>query len=105
MIGGAGGSRITTGITFSIIKHLFMNETLTNSINEKRLHHQLAPMELNYETGFESAIVEELSLKYGHVMVENKPDGGFSAVVAISKSDGGIEAVVDPRRGGGIETF
>lgn len=105
VIGGAGGSRIPTGMAFSIIKHLFMNETLTDSIAARRLHHQLAPMELLYETNFDEAIVEELNQKYGHKMVENKPDGGFAAVVGISRNEGGVEAVIDPRRGGGVEIF
>lgn len=104
MIGGAGGSRIPTGVTFSMIKYLFMKESLTDAINSRRLHHQLTPMDLLYETGFDENIVAELGQKYGHNMVENKPDGGFAAVVGIARnSDGLIEGVTDPRRGGGIE--
>lgn len=86
-----------------MIKHLFMNESLTDAISARRLHHQLAPMELLYETDFNMTIVEELNKKYGHQIVENKPDGGFAAVVGISKKNGIIEGVVDPRRGGSIE--
>lgn len=80
-----------------------MNESLTDAINSRRLHHQLAPMELLYETDFDLKIVEELNQKYGHKIVENLPDGGFAAVVGISKKDGVIEGVIDPRRGGGTE--
>lgn len=80
-----------------------MNETLTDAINARRLHHQLAPMQLSYETDFDIEIAEELNQIYGHTIVENTPDGGFAAVVGISKKDGVIEGVVDPRRGGGIE--
>lgn len=103
MIGGAGGSRIPTGVAFSMIKHLFMKESLTEAISSRRLHHQLAPMDLLFETGFDAGIVAELKQKYGHNTVENKPDGGFAAVVGISKTSDGIEGVTDPRRGGGIE--
>lgn len=105
VIGGAGGSRIPTGVTFSLVKHLFMNYTLTESINARRLHHQLAPMELLYETNFDDRIVAELSSRYGHKVVENKPDGGFAAVVGISRQGDKIEAAIDPRRGGGFEIF
>lgn len=81
-----------------------MNETLKDAIGSRRLHHQLAPMELLYETNFDASIVTELA-KYGHVMVENPPDGGFAAVVGISNKNGEIEGVIDPRRGGGVEIF
>lgn len=105
VIGGAGGSRIPTGIAFSLVKHLFMGETLEESIDSRRLHHQLAPMELLYETDFDAKVVEELSRVYGHKMVENRPDGGFAAVVGISTKNGDVEASFDPRRGGSIEIF
>lgn len=105
IIGGAGGSRIPTGVAFTLIKHLFMNETLKDAIGSRRLHHQLAPMELLYESDFDASIVDELQTKYGHVVVENFPDGGFAAVVGISKKNGEIEGVIDPRRGGGVEIF
>lgn len=105
IIGGAGGSRIPSGVAFSLVRHLFMKETLTNSISERRLHHQLFPMELRYETNFEQGIVTELNQKYGHRVVENERDGGFAAVVGIAKNNGEIEGAIDPRRGGSVETF
>lgn len=104
IIGGAGGTRITTGVAFSMIKHLFMNEPITEAINTRRLHHQLAPMNLLFETNFDQTIVDGLK-QFGHNLVENPPDGGFAAVVGISKINGVIEATTDSRRGGGIEYF
>lgn len=105
VIGGAGGSRIPTGVVFSMIKNLFMGSNLTESINARRLHHQLAPNDLRYETGFDQAIVDELRTKYGHNTVENTYDGGFAAVVGISKADDKVEGVIDVRRGGSVEYF
>jgi gamma-glutamyltranspeptidase / glutathione hydrolase / leukotriene-C4 hydrolase len=105
VIGGAGGSRIPSGVIFSMIKHLYMKKTLEEAINSRRLHHQLAPMQLLYETDFDMDIVNELNQKFGHKVVENKPDGGFAAVVGISTRGGVVEGVTDPRRGGGIEIF
>jgi gamma-glutamyltranspeptidase / glutathione hydrolase / leukotriene-C4 hydrolase len=105
VIGGAGGSRIPTGVAFSMIKHLFMNESLKDAVNSRRLHHQLAPMNLLYETDFDMEIITELNQKFGHKIIENKPDGGFAAVVGIAKRNGKIEGVIDPRRGGGVEIF
>jgi gamma-glutamyltranspeptidase / glutathione hydrolase / leukotriene-C4 hydrolase len=80
-----------------------MHESLTDSIDARRLHHQLAPMNLLYETGFDMSIVNELNQKFGHRIVENKPDGGFAAVVGIAKVNGKAEGAIDPRRGGSIE--
>jgi gamma-glutamyltranspeptidase / glutathione hydrolase / leukotriene-C4 hydrolase len=105
VIGGAGGSRIPSGVVFSVIRHLYMNESLAEAIDARRLHHQLAPMELRYETGFDMNIVNELNQRLGHKIVENKPDGGFAAVVGISNIDGMVEGVIDPRRGGSVEIF
>lgn len=81
-----------------------MNETLTNAINSRRLHHQLAPMNLLFDTDFDHTIVDGLKI-FGHNMVENPSDGGFAAVVGISKIGDEIEASTDIRRGGGIEYF
>jgi gamma-glutamyltranspeptidase / glutathione hydrolase / leukotriene-C4 hydrolase len=104
IIGGAGGSRIPSGITFAMIQHLYMNQSISEAISSRRLHHQLAPMNLLFETNFDSNIVEDLK-KFGHTLVENKPDGGFAAVVGISKIGDKIEGTTDVRRGGGIEIF
>lgn len=87
-----------------MILHLYMNETLTNAINSRRLHHQLAPMNLLFDTDFDQTIVDGLKI-FGHNMVENPSDGGFAAVVGISKIGDEIEASTDIRRGGGIEYF
>lgn len=85
-----------------MIQHIFMKKTLTEAINMRRLHHQLAPMDLRYETGFDQGIVDELRDKHGHRVLENTPDGGFAAVVGIAKNDDDIEPVIDIRRGGSV---
>lgn len=105
IIGGAGGTRITSGVAFTIIRHLFMNESLNDAIVARRLHHQLAPMKLQYETNFDADIIQELGERFGHELLENTPDGGFAAVVGISQRNGIVEGVIDPRRGGGVEIF
>lgn len=81
-----------------------MNESLGEAINARRLHHQLAPMNLQFDTDFDQAIVDGLK-KFGHELVENPPDGGFAAVVGISKIGDVIEASTDIRRGGSVEYF
>lgn len=98
--------KIPTGVAFTIMKHLMMNETLSNSIAARRIHHQLAPMELQYESGFDAEMVESLASIFGHKVVETKPDGGFAAVVGIAiTEDEDPQGVVDPRRGGSVEFY
>lgn len=62
-------------------------------------------MRLQYETGFDQNILDELENKYMHELQENTPDGGFSAQTAIAIQDGLIEAHFDKRRGGNTIVF
>lgn len=82
-----------------------MKKSLNEAISARRLHHQLVPYELQYESGFDEKTLKDLSEKFGHELLENKPDGGFAAVTAISVVDGKVEAAFDPRRGGSVEIF
>lgn len=102
IIGGAGGTRITTGTAFCMIKHLFLNESLSDSIAIRRIHHQLSPMQLHYESNFNNEIIDTLENIYGHKVEEEQPNK-FASIVGISKIDGKAEGVFDPRRGGSVE--
>jgi gamma-glutamyltranspeptidase/glutathione hydrolase/leukotriene-C4 hydrolase len=105
VVGAAGGSRIPTGIFATIYNHLYMQQSLVDAVAARRLHHQLMPLELQWETGFDAEILRELNENFGHSLVESTPDGGFAAVTGIAVVDGKIEACFDPRRGGGVEVF
>lgn len=87
-----------------MIRHLWMNDTLYNSIKEKRLHHQLMPMLIQYEYGFDDKILEGLKTK-GHKMIPIMVQRGFSAVTGISKAHKIMEASPDVRRNGSIAVF
>lgn len=103
IVGGAGGSRITTATVSLILRYIFFGEDLETVLNAKRLHHQLAPMWVDYETGFDEAILEGLR-KRGHVVKEKTPDAGFAAATAIVKNSlNKISAAFDSRRGGSVE--
>lgn len=127
LIGSAGGSRITTSVAYvscgefvtstrsftkfwvyllsqTIINHLWLNHTLSESIKKRRIHHQLLPMQIYYEDGFDQKSVNAL-LSFGHKMVEEKAQIGFSAVTAISRVSGKIEAVTDMRRHGSFAIY
>ncbi|KAG5666824.1 hypothetical protein PVAND_014834 [Polypedilum vanderplanki] len=105
IVGGAGGSKIPTAIFATIFNHLYLEKSLSEAIEARRIHHQLTPLELQFETNFDSGIIKELNEKFEHSLLENKPDGGFAAVTGIAITNGKIEASFDPRRGGGIEIF
>lgn len=76
-----------------------MNESLQDAIDAKRIHHQLMPMHITFEAGFDEATLDEL-VKRGHRLERESSTPGFSAVTGISKSRGYVEAAADARRNG-----
>lgn len=103
VVGGAGGSKITTSVALVILKHLWFGEDLERAMNERRLHHQLFPMAIQYETDFDEVIVEGLAA-IGHNYTISSTSG-FAALTAISKKDNNLSAVYDERRGGNSTIF
>ncbi|XP_023015721.2 glutathione hydrolase 1 proenzyme isoform X3 [Leptinotarsa decemlineata] len=103
--GGSGGTKITTAVALTVIKHLWFGMDLKSAINEMRLHHQLFPMKIIFESGYKKKgmdIVDGLH-KIGHEY-DYKDDYGFAAVAAIAKnpSTGEIVGVCDDRRPGSV---
>ncbi|KAG5666826.1 hypothetical protein PVAND_014836 [Polypedilum vanderplanki] len=105
IVGASGGSRIPTGIFSTIFNHLYLKKSLKDAIGTRRLHHQLFPPQLQYETGFDSEIIKELNEKFGHLLLENTQNDNFAAVTGIAINNGKIEASFDPRRGGSVKIF
>lgn len=101
--GSAGGSRITTATLLLIVRHLYFGEDLEDIIKNPRIHHQLAPMSVEYEQGFDQSVVDELTAR-GHTMKQAASDAGFAAITAIirDRSDK-LTATWDPRRSGSTE--
>lgn len=79
-----------------------MNDTLKEAIYAKRIHHQLLPMEVVYEEGYDPEILDGLR-QIGHRVTKGVTVIGFTAVTAISRAKGYVEAVFDPRRYGSIQ--
>lgn len=51
--GAAGGSMISTATAWVAIQNLWFGRDIKEAIDSKRLHHQLYPMTLQYESGFD----------------------------------------------------
>ncbi|XP_074040755.1 glutathione hydrolase 1 proenzyme [Leptinotarsa decemlineata] len=103
VIGGAGGPKITTSVAVVIMRHLWFGMDLKHAIDEKRLHHQLFPMEIIYDTAYQTSgmdIVQGLA-SIGH-NYSFKDDNGFAAITAISRSSesGEVVGCSDMRRPG-----
>lgn len=102
VIGAAGGSKITTSVAYVLLQHLYLNETLDDAMKKKRLHHQLAPMHIQYEEGLDENILKGLK-EYKHELQKVSSEAGFAAVIAISRNDDGtMSASYDNRRGGSV---
>ena len=50
--GAAGGTIITSTTAWQIMNYLWFGKDLKESVDGRRLHHQLFPMLLQYETDF-----------------------------------------------------
>lgn len=126
VMGAAGGSKITSSVAYVrrfnckhvrkedfnknklfhifqvLLRYLYFNESLVTAVRAPRLHHQLVPMELQYEEGFTDDIIDGLS-KIGHKMVASPSDSGFAALTAIGREGKRLVPVFDHRRRGSIE--
>lgn len=104
ILGAAGGYMIPTSVIQVILNYMYFNQSLQESIDMKRFHHQLQPMTLRHENGYNPAILEYLNAK-GHVLTEAAPLSGFAAIAGIGIKNGKIEAGMDQRRGGKVNIF
>ncbi|XP_055389785.1 glutathione hydrolase 1 proenzyme-like [Condylostylus longicornis] len=105
LIGAAGGSKITTAVALSIIRYFMLNQNLNDSIQGDRLHHQLAPNLIQFETNFDKEIFNFLNKTINHA-VEIVPENiGFAAVTAIGNLHNEMSAVYDRRRKGSFEVM
>jgi gamma-glutamyltranspeptidase len=67
----------------------------------KRFHHQLDPMRIRFENGYDQPDIRAFLTAKGHASVTASPVlSGFASVIAISQRNGIVETAIDPRRGG-----
>lgn len=79
---------------------MLLNESLADAINKPRLYHQLAPMQIDYDIGFDEDLVRGLAA-IGHVVQQMaEDDNGFGSVSAVAHDGVRLSAVMDARRHG-----
>ncbi|XP_024939559.1 glutathione hydrolase 1 proenzyme isoform X2 [Cephus cinctus] len=102
IIGAAGGSKITTAIATAMIFNLWLGYDVKESIDARRIHHQLFPMNIQNENEFSRSILEALH-EIGHDI--KKYSGIGSAITGVAVKDGIVTANSDFRREGRTAGF
>ncbi|XP_046440696.1 scoloptoxin SSD14-like isoform X1 [Daphnia pulex] len=102
VIGAAGGTKITTATAYAIIRNLWFGETIKEAIDSPRMHHQLFPMNFQYENGFPMDIVRNMTAR-GHNVTGGEYAGGAVICGITVEADGFIYANSDWRKSGDVD--
>ncbi|CAN9504886.1 unnamed protein product [Ophioblennius macclurei] len=97
VVGGSGGTKITTSIAEVILKVLFFDYDLETAVVEPRVHNQLSPNATQAEQGFDKDVMEGLAKK-NHETEYLKSAGAI--IQAIVRHEKGLKAQSDPRKNG-----
>ncbi|XP_036450633.1 glutathione hydrolase 5 proenzyme [Colossoma macropomum] len=96
VIGGSGGSMITTAIAQSVMNHLWLGKSLKGAISEKVVFVD-AQNSVNFEPGFQQSLIEEMRTR-GHIIKGR--EFFLNVVNAVEKEHGCISAFSDYRKKG-----
>ncbi|XP_065561496.1 scoloptoxin SSD14-like isoform X2 [Artemia franciscana] len=102
VVGAAGGTKITSATAYVLLRNLWFGDDIKSAIDAKRIHHQIFPMNLQYESGFTPYFVDELET-FGHNVTQFL--GWGSVVVGLSKENDLIYANSDFRKGGDVDGY
>lgn len=97
VVGGSGGTKITTATALVILNSLFFNYDLKKAVTEPRFHNQLNPNMTTVEEGFEKSVLDGLALKNHVTEFLEIPD---SVVQVVVRQGERLCAESDPRKGG-----
>ena len=103
VVGASGGSKITTATALTAVRQLWMDETVGAAVEGPRVHHQLSPNVLEYQSELDAAIVAGLAAR-GHVMKDSGGAGSVVGAIAVA-ANGRIEAAADYRKAGAVDGF
>lgn len=87
-----------------LLRYLYFSESIEAAVRAPRIHHQLAPMQLEYEKGTPDNIINGLR-EIGHIMNEAPSDSGFASLTAIGRDGNKIVPVFDHRRKGSLQVI
>jgi len=84
----------------------YLGQNVKEAVDARRFHHQLFPMNLNYEDGITTWLMDAM-VDYGHNITYSKFRVGGAAVQAIlvDSDTGTIQANADFRKGGTVDGF
>ena len=99
VLGAAGGTKITTAVAMTIIRTLWLGQSIKEAVDAPRFHHQLVPMVLEYEYGLLDQEVKGLEA-LGHKTKRFHHRG--SVVCGIHRNDSAIYANADFRKAGDV---
>ncbi|XP_058443563.1 glutathione hydrolase 1 proenzyme-like [Malaya genurostris] len=98
--GGAGGTRITTATVQLVLRQIVFGQDLHQLMDAPRVHHQLAPMQVELEAALPGAVIDGLATR-GHSLTVVRRVATTTAVAR--NEDGRVAAAFDPRRPGSAE--
>lgn len=104
IIGGSGGSKITTAIASVSLRHCFLGEDVKTAIDGPRVHHQFMPNQIAHEQNFSKDLLHSLTT-YGHAVKPITDRSSVIMAIAISQTNETklITANSDHRKGGSID--
>uniref|UniRef100_A0A2L2XUY1 Gamma glutamyl transpeptidase n=1 Tax=Parasteatoda tepidariorum TaxID=114398 RepID=A0A2L2XUY1_PARTP len=104
VVGGNGGTQITTSVAQVIIRNLWLDENIKQAIDAPRFHHQLLPNLIEHEVNFPEDILSDLKNK-GHEL-KKLGDNMLGIIMAVATDENGrISANSDYRKGGEVDGF
>ncbi|XP_058473656.1 glutathione hydrolase 1 proenzyme [Solea solea] len=95
VVGGSGGTKITTSIAQVILKALFFDYDVEKAVSEPRLHNQLSPNTTVAEQGFDKSVLDGLAQKNHHTEFLSSSGAVVQAVVRYKD---GLRAQSDHRK-------
>jgi gamma-glutamyltranspeptidase/glutathione hydrolase/leukotriene-C4 hydrolase len=106
VVGASGGTKIISAVAQVLLNVFYLNKDVKAAVDARRLHHQLFPMNLGYEDGTTTWLLDALR-DYGHNTTYSKYRVGGAAVQAIIKDPrtGSITANADFRKRGEVDGF
>uniref|UniRef100_UPI003AABF410 glutathione hydrolase 1 proenzyme n=1 Tax=Centroberyx gerrardi TaxID=166262 RepID=UPI003AABF410 len=95
VVGGSGGTKITTAIVQVILNALFFDYDLEKAVSDPRLHNQLSPNTTVGEPGFDKSVLDGLALKNHETELLSSTGAVVQAVV---RHGDRLHAQSDPRK-------